>query len=44
MESAKPLVSGDFWRLEPKEFVGAYYQELDYTQDHGGVIKDYLKG
>lgn len=41
--SYRPTVSGDFWRLEPKEFVGAYYQELDYTQGHGRIIKDFLE-
>ena len=40
--SYRPTVCGDFWRLEPKEFLGAYYQECDYTQGHGEVILDYL--
>jgi acetoacetate decarboxylase len=40
--SYRPTVSGDFWKLEPKEYVGAFYQELDYTQDHGSVVYDYL--
>ncbi len=38
----EPTVAGDFWRLQPKEFLGAYYQELDYTQHWGKVVHDYL--
>ncbi len=38
----EPTVSGDFWRLEPKEFLGAFYQELDFTQGPGRVVHDYL--
>ena len=40
--SYHPTVSGEFWRLKPKEYLGAYYHELDYTQGHGKVIYDYL--
>jgi acetoacetate decarboxylase len=38
----EPTVAGDFWRLEPKEFLGAFYHELDYTQGWGKVVYDYL--
>jgi acetoacetate decarboxylase len=41
--SFRPTVAGDFWRLEPKEYLGSYYQVCDYTQGHGKVVYDYLK-
>jgi len=40
--SFEPTVAGDFWRLKPKEFLGAFYTELDYTQGWGRVVHDYL--
>ncbi|HCN09677.1 MAG TPA: hypothetical protein DIT01_17255 [Lentisphaeria bacterium] len=40
--SYRPTVCGDFWRLQPKEFLGAFYQVLDYTHGHGKVVYDYL--
>ena len=39
----EPTVSGDFWKLQPKEFLGAFYQVCDYTQGHGKVVIDYLQ-
>ena len=42
--SFRPTVAGDFWRLEPKEFLGSYYQVCDYTHGHGKVVHDYLQG
>ena len=40
--SFRPTVAGDFWQLEPKEFIGSFYQVIDYTQGHGKVVYDYL--
>ena len=33
----------DFWRLEPREFLGSYYMLCDFTQGHGQIVHDYLK-
>jgi len=41
--SFHPTVSGDFWRLEPREFLGSYYMLCDFTQGHGQIVYDYLK-
>jgi acetoacetate decarboxylase len=40
--SFEPTVAGDFWRLQPKEFLGAFYHELDFTQGWGKVVHNYL--
>ena len=40
--SFRPTVAGDFWRLEPREFLGSFYQELSYAQGVGKVVKDLL--
>ena len=42
MVSYRPTVCGDFWRLQPKEFLGSFYQVFDFTQGHGKVVYDYL--
>lgn len=39
----EPTVSGEFWKLQPIDFLGAFYQVCDYTHGHGKVIIDYLK-
>ena len=41
--SFQPTVSGDFWRLEPREFVSSYYMLCDFTQGHGKIVYDYFK-
>lgn len=41
--SFSPTVAGDFWRLTPKTFEGAIYQECSYHQGFGTIVKDYLK-
>jgi len=38
----EPTVAGDFWKLQPIEFLGAFYQVCDYTQGPGKVVIDYL--
>ena len=38
----EPTVSGDFWRLQPVEFLGAIYQVCDFAQGHGKIVIDYL--
>ena len=40
--SFEPTVSGDFWKLQPIEFLGSFYQVCDYAQGHGKVVIDYL--
>jgi acetoacetate decarboxylase len=37
----EPTVAGDFWKLMPLEPLGAFYQEIDYTQGFGKVIHEY---
>jgi len=41
--SFRPTVAGEFWRLTPNEFEGAVFQECNYHQGFGKIIKDYLK-
>ena len=41
--SYRPTVCGGFWRLQPKEFLGSFYHECDFTQDHGRIVYDYLE-
>ena len=41
--SFSPTVAGEFWRLTPKTFEGAIYQECSYRQGFGKIEKDYLK-
>jgi acetoacetate decarboxylase len=38
----QPTVAGEFWRLQPREFEGAFHQVCDYTQGYSEVVKDYL--
>ena len=41
--SFQPTVSGEFWRLEPREFVSSYYMLCDFTQGQAKIAYDYFK-
>ena len=40
--SFAPTVAGDFWKLRPRTFEGAVYQQCSYRQAYSRVVKDYL--
>lgn len=39
---SEPSVDGDFWHLEPREVLGAFYEVPSYTEGYGQVVYDYL--
>ena len=39
-----PTTAGDFWKLVPKEIIGASRSAMDYEQGYGQVVYDYLAG
>jgi acetoacetate decarboxylase len=39
-----PTAAGDFWKLSPREVIGASRTAMDYEQGYGQVVYDYLDG
>ena len=40
--SFAPTAKGGFWKLVPKEIIGASRTAMDYEQGYGQVVYDYL--